>query len=62
MDDQGVSFRIPILEAIVTRPNTEPVQGPLRAVGFPKSVQKTMTRIYEAEPGEWCSDNGDDDG
>ena len=53
MDDQGVSFRIPILEAIVTRPNTEPVQGPLRAVGFPKSVQKTMTRIYEAESGEW---------
>ena len=45
VDDQGVSFRIPILEAIVTRANTGPPPRPLGAPGFPKSVQNTMTRL-----------------
>ena len=45
VDDQGVSFRIPILEAIVTRANTGPRPRPLGALGFPKSVQNTMTRL-----------------
>ena len=31
VDDQGVSFRIPILEAIVTRANTGPRPRPLIA-------------------------------